>query len=103
MSYTKKFGKAKDYVDNGEWHHIVEQQTVTKGINSPSSVYNSYNTVPIPKSLHTKISSYYSSLHKNGQTFRQYVNTLPYKQQYKEGLRVLKELAEKYGVNILWL
>jgi hypothetical protein len=60
----KEFGKASDYVPDGEWHHIVEQQTVTKGINAGSTVYNSQNTVPISKNLHHEISKYYSIKNK---------------------------------------
>lgn len=102
-AFKKEFGKASDYVPDGEWHHIVEQQTVTKGINAGTSVYNSQNTVAISQSLHRKISGYYSSLYKNGQTFRQYVNTLPYEQQYTEGLKVLSELAKQFGETVIWL
>ena len=89
-AFKKEYGKASDYIPDGEWHHIVEQQTVTKGINAGSTVYNSQNTVAISKNLHHKVSGYYSSLYKNGQTFRQYVNTLPYEQQYAKGLEVKK-------------
>lgn len=87
-SFKKEYGKAANYVNNGEWHHIVEQQTVNKGINSPYSVFNTQNTVAIPKELHVKISAYYSSTYTPGTTVRQYVNTLSYEQQYKFGLEV---------------
>ncbi len=100
--FKNHYGKASDYVPNGEWHHIVEQQTVSKGINSVS-IYNSQNTVSIPKDLHIKISSYYSSTYQNGMTFRQYVNTLSYDQQYLKGIEVLKMMAEKYGGSIFFL
>lgn len=102
-AFKNEYGKASEYIADGEWHHIVEQQTVTKGINAGSSVYNSQNTVAISKNLHQQISGYYSSLYKNGQTFRQYVNTLPYEQQYAEGLRVLSELAKQFGETVIWL
>lgn len=101
--FKKEYGKASDYIKDGEWHHIVEQQTVGKGINTGTSVYNSQNTVAISKNLHHKISGYYSSLYKNGQTFRQYINTLSYEQQYTEGLRVLSELAKQFGETVIWL
>ncbi len=105
-TYTKfksEYGKASDYVTNGEWHHIVEQQTVTKGINSANSIYNSKNTVAIPRELHIKITSYYNSLHPTaGITNRAYINSLPYEQQYVEGLKILAELAKTYGGEIIW-
>lgn len=102
-AFKKNYGKASDYIPDGEWHHIVEQQTVTKGINGASSVYNSQNTVAISKNLHHKVSGYYSRIYQNGQTFRQYVNTLPYEQQYAKGLEVLKMFAEQLGEKIIWL
>ena len=43
--FKKEYGKASDYIKDGEWHHIVEQQTVEKGINTGTSVYNSQNTL----------------------------------------------------------
>ena len=36
-------------------------------------------------------------------TFRQFINTLPYEQQYAKGLEVLKMFAEKLGETIIWL
>ena len=101
--FKKEYGKASDYIKDGEWHHIVEQQTVTKGINAGSTVYNSQNTVAISKNLHHKVSGYYSRIYQNGQTFRQYVNTLPYEQQYTKGLEVLKMFAEQLGETVIWL
>ena len=101
--FKKEYGKASDYVPDGEWHHIVEQQTVEKGINAGSTVYNSQNTVPISKNLHHEISKYYSSRYGTFSSFRQYVNTLPYEQQYAKGLEVLKMFAEKLGETVIWL
>ena len=103
-AFKKNYGKASDYITDGEWHHIVEQQTVTKGINTGSSVYNSQNTVAISKNLHHEISGYYSRFNAQyGTTFRNYVNTLPYEQQYVKGLEVLKMCADKLGETIIWL
>lgn len=102
-AFKKEYGKASDYIPDGEWHHIVEQQTVTKGINAGSSVYNSQNTVAISKNLHHKVSGYYSRIYSDGMTFRQYVNTLPYEQQYAKGLEILKMFADQLGETIIWL
>lgn len=102
-SFKQDYGKASDYIHDGEWHHIVEQQTINNGSNTASNIYSSKNTVAISKNLHHKISGYYSSLYKNGHTFRQYVNTLSYEQQYSEGLRVLSELAKRFGETVIWL
>lgn len=102
--FKNEYGKASNYIKDGEWHHIVEQQTVTKGINAGSSVYNSQNTVAISKNLHLEISKYYSTKNPTlGMTFREYVNTLSYEQQYTEGLKILKMFADKLGETIIWL
>lgn len=103
-AFAKEYGKASNYVSNGEWHHIVEQQTVTKVINSPVSVYNSQNTVAIPKELHVKITGYYNSMNTNlGMTNRAYINSLPYEQQYAKGIEILKMFADKMGIIPYWL
>ncbi len=102
-AFKNEYGKASNYVENGEWHHIVEQQTVGKGINSPQSVYNTQNTVAIPKDLHVKISGYYSSTYTQGMTVRQYVNTLSYEQQFRFGMEVLTKFATEMGITPYWL
>ena len=99
--FKKEYGKASDYISDGEWHHIVEQQTVEKGINGATSVYNSQNTVAVSKNLHHEISRYYSKSYNGFSSFRQYVNTLPYEQQYTKGLEVLKMFAEQLGEKII--
>ena len=103
-AFKNEYGKASSYINNGEWHHIVEQQTVTKGINGASTVYNSQNTVDISKNLHHAISTYYSSYNAQyGMVFRNYINTLTYEEQYVKGLEILKMFAEKLGETIVWL
>ena len=102
-AFKNEYGSASKYVNNGEWHHIVEQQTVKNGINPGVSVYNTQNTVAIPKELHVKISGYYSSTYTQGMTVRQYVNTLSYEQQYKFGLDVLTKFASEMGITPFWL
>ena len=102
-SFKKTYGSASDYIKDGEWHHIVEQQTVKNGINPATSVYNSQNTVAVSKRLHHEISRYYSKFYNGFSSFRQYLNTLPYELQYAEGLKVLKMFAEQLGETIVWL
>lgn len=36
-------------------------------------------------------------------TFRQYINTLSYEQQYAQGLEILKKFAKQLGEKIIWL
>lgn len=102
--FKNEYGKASEYIKDGEWHHIVEQQTVEKGINTGTSVYNSQNTVAISKNLHHKISGYYSQMNlEYGMTNRAFINTLSYEQQYAKGLEILKMFAEQLGETIIWL
>ena len=102
--FKKEYGKASNYIKDGEWHHIVEQQTVEKGINTGTSVYNSQNTVAISKNLHHKISGYYSQMNlEYGMTNRAYINTLSYEQQYTKGLEILKMFEKQLGETIIWL
>lgn len=103
-SFKKEYGSASNYVNDGQWHHIVEQNTVSKGINPAQSVYNSQNTVAIPKDLHVKISSYYSSYNPAyGMTNRAYINTLTYNEQYKIGIEILSKYATEMGITPFWL
>ena len=103
-SFKQDYGKASDYIHDGEWHHIVEQQTINNGSNAASNIYSSKNTVAISKNLHQKISGYYSSFNsKYNMVFRKYINTLSYEQQYTQGLEILKMFAKQLGEKIIWL
>ena len=103
-SFKQDYGKASDYIHDGEWHHIVEQQTINNGSNAASNIYSSKNTVAISKNLHHEISKYYSTKNTSlGMTFREYVNTLSYEQQYAQGLEILKKFAKQLGEKIIWL
>lgn len=103
-SFKQDYGKASDYIQDGEWHYIVEQQTIKNGSNAATNVYSSKNTVAISKNLHHEISKYYSTKNPSlGMTFRQYVNTLSYEQQYAQGLEILKKFAKQLGEKIIWL
>lgn len=88
-AFKAEYGAASNYVENGEWHHIVEQQTVKKGINPAESVYNTKNTVAIPQNVHLEISKRYSIGFGSYSHYRDYINTLPYDEQYKIGLEIL--------------
>lgn len=56
----------------------------------------------ISKNLHHEISKYYSTKNTSlGMTFREYVNTLSYEQQYAQGLEILKKFAKQLGEKII--
>lgn len=102
-AFKAEYGAASNYVENGEWHHIVEQNTVTKGINPAESVYNTKNTVAIPKNVHLEISKRYSTGFGSYSHYRDYINTLPYDEQYKIGLEILNEVCKKFGIAPIWM
>ena len=103
-AFKKEYGKASSYIKDGEWHHIVEQQTIKNCGNASTGVYNSKNTVAISKNLHKEVSRYYSTYNPTyGMTTRNYINTLPYSQQYSKGLEILKAIAKQMGEKIVWL
>ena len=81
-----------------DWHHIVEQCQIKKSKFSKYWINNSNNVININKSVHKKISVYYSKKHSftNGKTFRNWLAGKSFEEQYKWGIKVLK----MYGVKI---
>ena len=80
-----------------EIHHIVEQCQIKKSGFSSKLIRNSNNEVRIAKSLHSKISSYYSSLYKGtGMRFRNYLAANHYSlgSQYNIGIKVLNMMLK---------
>jgi hypothetical protein len=94
-AFKKEYGLAGA---GKHWHHIVEQNTVKKGIFKPEQVYNTKNTIALDASTHAKVTRIYNSKnHYYGGSpkmlVRDYVQTLSYDEQYKFGLKVLKDVG----------
>ena len=98
QSVLRRAGSFSSYADEAtELHHIVEQCQIKKSGFSSKLIRNSNNEVRIAKSLHSKVSSYYSSLYKStGMRFRNYLaaNHYPLGSQYNTGIRILNMILK---------
>ena len=98
QSVLRKASSFLSYADETtELHHIVEQCQIKKSGFSSKLIRNSNNEVRIAKSLHSRVSSYYSSLYKNtGMRFRNYLTANHYSlgSQYNTGVKVLKMMLK---------
>jgi hypothetical protein len=59
------------------------------------NIQNTLNVIKLPQGLHRKISAYYSSIQSftGGKTVRQWLSTKSFQEQYKFGIKKLKDLA----------
>ena len=93
----EKFQDLKDYLgsagENNHWHHIVEQCQIDKSGFSPQQIHNTNNIVAVNRSIHSKISGYYSSKQDfTGQlTVRDWLAGQSYKAQYEFGIKIFNE------------
>lgn len=87
------------------WHHIVEQSQVGRRANfAPKRIHNTYNIVSIPSgrnSIHTKISSYYSSKQSftNGMIVRDWLAARNFEFQFLFGKTVLEQYGNLIATN----
>ena len=95
--------KASSYTVNGErteLHHIVEQCQRTKSNFDAKLIQNKNNTVRLTKSIHKKISSYYSSNYLNkGMRYRDYlaIKNFSFGKQYNIGIKVIAKIIKSLG------
>ena len=75
-----------------EWHHIVEQSQIIKSGFSSEMIQNLGNIASVEKSVHRKISGYYSSIQPftNGLTVRNWLAGKSYTYQYQFGVGVIE-------------
>ena len=78
---------------NNDWHHIVEQSQIEKSGFSPQQIHNTNNIVPVNRSIHSKISGYYSSKQEfTGKLIvREWLAGQSYKAQYEFGIKIFNE------------
>ncbi|MBQ8614992.1 MAG: hypothetical protein IJ415_00255 [Clostridia bacterium] len=102
--------KASDYVPDGEWHHIVEQNSDNIAKFGAENIHNTGNLVKVPggfkDSLHSKITGLYNSKNfeitgSTTQTVRQWLSTQSFDAQYKFGVEKLLEFAKQLGVTVV--
>ncbi|NTX02595.1 hypothetical protein [Myxococcus sp. CA040A] len=85
---------------NKEWHHIVEQTPGNVNRFGPQALHNTENVIPLDKSLHTKVSSLYSSVRYDitqslTQTVRQWMSTQSYEAQREFGLLAIENVKQR--------
>ena len=81
-----KFGKTH------EWHHIVEQGWRNLKRFGAARIHSLENLVSIPRSVHIRISAYYSSIREftGGLTFRKWLRTQSWEEQSEWGWEILE-------------
>ena len=75
-----------------QWHHIVEQNQITKSGFSPQMIHNTNNIIAVSKTTHQAISGYYSSIQPftHGKTVRNWLAGQNFSEQYLFGLDVMR-------------
>jgi len=80
------------------WHHIVEQNASNIRKFGPHDIHNTENLITLPhgaKTIHAKISGYYSSKQPftGGLRVRDWLNSQSYEAQYQFGIQALKRFG----------
>ena len=91
-----EFKKANPVQTQGnQWHHIVEQNQVSKSGFSVQQINNTNNLIELTPSQHSQISGYYSSKPSftNGLTVRNWLAGQSYEAQYQFGMDYMKQLG----------
>ena len=75
-----------------EWHHIVEQNQISKSGFCVQAIQNTNNIISIDKNTHRAISGYYSSIQPftQGKTVRNWLVGQSFDMQYQFGVDVIK-------------
>jgi len=82
-----------------EWHHIVEQTPGNVQRFGPRSIHNTDNVIPLDKTLHTRVSAFYSSIREGitrstRLTVRQWLSTKSYAEQRDFGLLAIENVRK---------
>nr|WP_244239314.1 hypothetical protein [Corallococcus carmarthensis] len=81
-----------------EWHHIVEQTPGNVKRFGPQALHNTENVLPLEKALHTRISSFYSTIRReltgSPLTVRQWLSTQSYEAQREFGLQAIENFRK---------
>lgn len=94
--YFSNFNKYKNVMGDApkgyHLHHIVEQSQLkaSRAGFDAELIYSTANTIPIDIETHIKITTYYNSPFQGYASFRDYVTSLPFEQQYQIGLKVMQ-------------
>ena len=81
-----------------EWHHIVEQTPGNAKRFGGEALHNTENVIALDKTLHGKISAFYSSVQwgitKSGLTVREWLSLQSYEAQREFGLLAMKNVSK---------
>jgi hypothetical protein len=81
-----------------EWHHIVEQTPGNVKRFGAHALHNTENVTPLDKGLHTRISSFYSSVRRDitgsPSTVRKWLSTQSYETQREFGLLAIENIRK---------
>ncbi|MGH7617867.1 MAG: RHS repeat-associated core domain-containing protein, partial [Gemmatimonadaceae bacterium] len=90
-AFKAAFGAAGEGM---QWHHVVEQAGNAERFGA-ESVHNEKNLIRVEKTLHQKISAYYSSKQPftAGQTVRMWLRPQPVGDQFEFGFNVLRSFG----------
>ncbi|RKG93277.1 hypothetical protein D7V88_03305 [Corallococcus terminator] len=95
-SSFKSFKRAMGSAGEGkEWHHLVEQTDGNVARFGPKALHNRENILPLDKSLHSRISGYYSSIQPftRGRTVRDWLRPQSFVEQREFGLKMMRDLG----------
>ncbi|MTI96027.1 MAG: hypothetical protein FH749_11190 [Firmicutes bacterium] len=78
-----------------QYHHIVEQSQIAKSGFLPRQIHHYDNVIAVPKPVHRKISSYYSSKRDftNGLRVRDWLAGKSFEEQMEFGLKIMKDFG----------
>ncbi len=91
----KAFKRARGKASSGkEWHHIVEKRNAKRF--GAEAVHNTENVIELEKSLHDRVSAFYSSIQKeitgSDLTVRMCIEKRSYEAQRQFGLQVIENI-----------
>ncbi|RKH15278.1 hypothetical protein D7Y13_15545 [Corallococcus praedator] len=96
------FKKAMGPAGKGqEWHHIVEQTPGNVNRFGPQAVHNTENILRLDKGVHTRVSSFFSSIQRDitgsaTLTVRQWLSTRSYATQREFGLLAIERVTKGF-------
>ncbi|MFY0568505.1 hypothetical protein ACN28E_32380 [Archangium lansingense] len=93
-AFKRHMGKAGD---GQEWHHLVEKHKFNLKRFGAEALHNTENVIPLEKSLHERVSAFYSSKNFDitgsyGLTVREWIRAQSYEAQRSFGLLVIRKL-----------
>src|SRR6185437_7930017 len=77
-----------------EYHHIVEQGGDNASNFTPEQLQSTKNIIPLPGPIHDLVSAHYSTEYDDsGKTVRDWLSGQSFDEQYKYGLKTLRNLG----------